>query len=99
MNPSTAPSGGIPMGNLIAAEAPLKTEECQGYTGESDTSRLDLRKGSSSANMITGSNQATEDKDEITASPIQERTGRDIQFEDLPHPRKYDRQNNERIVL
>jgi hypothetical protein len=36
--------------------------------------------------------------DEIRPAPTQERTGRDIRFGNLPHPRKHERQNSEGIV-
>lgn len=100
MNPRTVSAGDMPRDNLAEAKVPINAEEGQNRTREVDVSQSNMRNTppSASMNMITESNRTTEDKDEITASPVQEQVGKDIRFEDLPHPRKYERKNDECIV-
>ena len=84
----------------------LKAEEreigAEGQVAESDPNESsDLRESYSSAPMNVTTNGVENeetngiDKDEITASPIQERPGRDIRFRDLPHPPKHERSDSE----
>ena len=90
------------MEDLKAAERKTKPEEGQLEESEAYGSpeKSNLRKRYSSAhiNSVTTNgveNEETNDEDEITASPVQEQSGRDIRFGDLPHPRKLERSDSE----
>ena len=100
----------VPMEDLKVAEAKIERKESvtEGSdpsgtlvaNGESsEASGSDLRKTSLELHTNGNTDHIEPDKDEITASPIQGRPGRDIRFGDLPHPRKHERENSESMTL
>jgi hypothetical protein len=103
MNPTKIiPPKELPMSELKAAERRLEAKEDAEESPPmvesegSGSAKSDLRKSSSSGHvngMVNGDHvNAQEDKDEINVTPLHERTGRDIRFGDLPHPRKHERE-------
>jgi len=100
----------VPMEDLKAAGTRVEREEgvvedsdpndTLAASGESsETSGSDLRKPSLKPHTNGNTDHIEPDKDEITASPIQDRPGRDIRFDDLSHPRKHERENSESMTF
>jgi len=94
----------VPMQDLKAAQRKIEADEGQLEDSEASGSSeaSDLRNNYSSAymngvttNTVHNEDTTGDNKDEIIASPIQERSGRDIKFGDLPHPRKHERSDSE----
>ena len=92
------------MENQKAAERRIEAEQSQleepEASGSFETS--DLHTSYSSVQQSSATTSAIEreepngiDQDEISTSPLQEHSGRDIKFGDLPHPRKDKRSGSE----
>jgi hypothetical protein len=107
------PPKGIPMAVLKAGELELEREEDakakakakaianENLENPESNGSLGLRITSSPTQMNGNGGidpiDSESNGDEIRPAPTQERTGRDIRFGNLPHPRKHERQNSEGI--
>jgi hypothetical protein len=107
---SSQPPKGIPMDALKAGELQLERDEdakAKAKTNANENHENPESNGSTGSRVITSSPKqmngnggidpmdSETNGDEIRPAPTQERTGRDIRFGDLPHPRKYERHNSE----
>jgi hypothetical protein len=81
--------------DMIEASDPSGTLVASGESSEASGS--DLRKSSLKPHTNGNTDHIEPDKDEITASPMQER--RDIRFDDLPSPRNHERENFQGMTL
>lgn len=100
------PNRDLPLETLKAGEEELEQRETERNlesskdsepNGEFDQSESSERRSSSSSHgsgeVALGPHeiQVKKEEDEILATPVAERTGRDIRFGNLPQPRKLDR--------
>ena len=100
------PNKDLPLETLKAGEEELEQRESERNVesskdfepnGESDQSESSKGRNSSSSHdsgeVALGAHeiQVKKEEDEILATPVGERTGRDIRFGNLPQPRKLDR--------
>ena len=102
MNPTKPiPPKEIPMEDLKAGQN-LTEDEQGGEMGGSETAGSstsnDLGEHPLPGNILTNEELSHTNEDEIIASPIQERAGRDIHFAELPRPQN-DREQNESTIL